>query len=485
LVPIKEVIISNRYHSKWHRHHHHTYGTVGEPDSARDPIASREDPFRGDLVLDGALSASAPLSAYAGTFYTNATNATTIISHAQGTNSTGMYASGQSTGVLARSPSGDAGDINIDEFGNTNVDFPNFGDGYLGISVEGNALVSHALSASSIWTNAIYANSAVLLVTDLHVSELSGFTVMGTDYRQDVPATIDPDTEQLFFLQGIGISGTSWASFGGDIQTNSDLIVSGNTNIGGNLTVGGDIIGNTISTDGDIVGDNGYFNGNLTAINGFFSGDVSAINADFTGDVDIGGDLTVGGGITADCGTSEEWCSTYTTVSANSATWGGYPGSEPRITLDPLLMISSTQIAVPSPPIGDIADVLDADNNTNWGPAGFGSRYATFYWDLGDDYTGHYLIDATISGSGATLIGVDNIDSQSIALTGGSNITTGNIVGYTLGTAYNVSKIMPFYGRYIGFRCYSVPGTGSTATVAMRRFDVFGVPVSETDIDTL
>ena len=261
MVPIKEVIISNRFHNKWHRHHHHTYGTVGEPDSARDPIASPEDPFRGDLVLDGALSASAPLSAYAGKFYTNATNATTLISYAAGPNSIGMYASGQSTGVLAKSPSGDAGDINIDEFGNTNVDFPNFGDGYLGISVEGNALVSHALSASSIWTNAIYANSAVLLVTDLHVSELSGFTIIGTDYRQEVPATIDPDTEQLFFLQGIGLSGTSWASFGGDIQTNGNLSVSGTITVGGSGGIVLDGSSGDITTNNLTVNDTAYFLG--------------------------------------------------------------------------------------------------------------------------------------------------------------------------------------------------------------------------------
>ena len=44
------------------------------------------------------------------------------------------------------------------------------------------------------------------------------------------------------------------------------------------------------------------------------------------GNVDITGEVTVGGPLSAesivtDCGTSEQWCSTYTLVCANSATW--------------------------------------------------------------------------------------------------------------------------------------------------------------------
>ena len=65
--------MSNRFHSKWHRHDHHTYKTAGESDSSHDPIASPYDPFLGDFVLNGALSAAPALSAYAGYFYTDST----------------------------------------------------------------------------------------------------------------------------------------------------------------------------------------------------------------------------------------------------------------------------------------------------------------------------------------------------------------------------------------------------------------------------
>lgn len=48
--------MSNRFHNKFHRHNHHTDPTSREnlyPDSAYDPIASFEAPFRGDFYLSG------------------------------------------------------------------------------------------------------------------------------------------------------------------------------------------------------------------------------------------------------------------------------------------------------------------------------------------------------------------------------------------------------------------------------------------------
>lgn len=42
--------MSNRFHNKFHRHNHHSVATPGEPDSAKDPIASVDDPFQGDYL---------------------------------------------------------------------------------------------------------------------------------------------------------------------------------------------------------------------------------------------------------------------------------------------------------------------------------------------------------------------------------------------------------------------------------------------------
>jgi hypothetical protein len=65
--------MSNRFHSKYHRQNHHTYTNPYNADAGHDPIASREQPFKGDFVLAGALSCFAPNSATAGFFYSNNT----------------------------------------------------------------------------------------------------------------------------------------------------------------------------------------------------------------------------------------------------------------------------------------------------------------------------------------------------------------------------------------------------------------------------
>lgn len=65
--------MSNRFHSKYHRQNHHTYVNPYNADAGHDPIASREQPFKGDFVLAGALSCFAPNSATAGFFYSNNT----------------------------------------------------------------------------------------------------------------------------------------------------------------------------------------------------------------------------------------------------------------------------------------------------------------------------------------------------------------------------------------------------------------------------
>lgn len=55
--------------SKYHRQNHHTYPSATNPDSGHDPIASYSNPFRGDFVLTGGLSAVVPpTSAYSACF---------------------------------------------------------------------------------------------------------------------------------------------------------------------------------------------------------------------------------------------------------------------------------------------------------------------------------------------------------------------------------------------------------------------------------
>ena len=85
--------MSNRFHNKWHRRNHHTYGSSVNADASHDPIASPEQPFLGDFVLSGGLSAVAPLSAYAAFLYSNNTALCAIA----GTR--GAYVNANNTGI--------------------------------------------------------------------------------------------------------------------------------------------------------------------------------------------------------------------------------------------------------------------------------------------------------------------------------------------------------------------------------------------------
>jgi len=51
--------MSSYYHEKFHRHNHHTLPLSSDvyPDSSHDPIASYEQPFQGDFILNGSLNA--------------------------------------------------------------------------------------------------------------------------------------------------------------------------------------------------------------------------------------------------------------------------------------------------------------------------------------------------------------------------------------------------------------------------------------------
>lgn len=51
-----------RFHDKLHRKNHHTNPTVGYADSASDPIASPTEPFQGDFILNGKLSANSGIN---------------------------------------------------------------------------------------------------------------------------------------------------------------------------------------------------------------------------------------------------------------------------------------------------------------------------------------------------------------------------------------------------------------------------------------
>lgn len=212
--------MSNRFHNKWHRHNHHTYPAVNEPDSSHDPIASPSDPFKGDFVIEGAITQSAPTSTYGGVFQSK-----TALS-ALGT-TTGLYASGTTYGIHAVGLSKDSGDIKVGTFGN-DVRFPVISAP--AIYVDGSVNVKYALTAQSLWTSQLYAASSFVEVTDMHLSETSGFIVKGplTGVPLTIPASYEVSSYPAVTLSGVPISGNSWASFAGDIKTSNNAYIANN-----------------------------------------------------------------------------------------------------------------------------------------------------------------------------------------------------------------------------------------------------------------
>ena len=57
--------MGNRFHNKYHRHNHHSAISSGDlyPDSAFDPIASRESPFKGEFYTEGSITTTQSISA--------------------------------------------------------------------------------------------------------------------------------------------------------------------------------------------------------------------------------------------------------------------------------------------------------------------------------------------------------------------------------------------------------------------------------------
>lgn len=208
-------------YQKLHRRTHHSYPSIGDDFSGTDPIASSTDPFIGDFCLQGSLSACSPVSAYAGVFESNNTALCAI----GGT--TGLAVSGGVYGIYAHGVSQDTGNIMISSWQSPPV-FPDISQP--AIYVDGSLVVTKAISADSLWVTQLYSASSVLKVIDMSITEVSGLIINGSDYNPNVPIIFDPLTQQGLTLSGIGLTGTSWGSFGGDLQ------VGGNINTIGAIT---------------------------------------------------------------------------------------------------------------------------------------------------------------------------------------------------------------------------------------------------------
>lgn len=99
-----------------------------------------------------------------------------------------------------------------------------------------NILASDTIRSTNMFvTSSLTAENMVVHYIDVRFTETSGFAIRGEDFRLSVPLTCP--INDVLLLSGIGLSATSWVSFGGDLQVSRNLSVSGNTNIYGNLGV--------------------------------------------------------------------------------------------------------------------------------------------------------------------------------------------------------------------------------------------------------
>jgi hypothetical protein len=193
--------MSSRLHNKFHRHSHHTYpnGDPRFPDSGHDPIASPASPFLGDFVLQGGLSASAPLSAYAGYFASN--NAAII---AQSSN-------------VAISASGDVKIIgNTTSYGNTVI------NGNLTVAGSATNLITmlQILSSVTITVSNSGVSPALIVnqsgnndIVDFQDGGISKFFIDGAgQYAGYVGINTNTPTSQLTVVGDISSTGTTTLS---------------------------------------------------------------------------------------------------------------------------------------------------------------------------------------------------------------------------------------------------------------------------------
>jgi hypothetical protein len=164
-------------------------------------------------------------------------------------------------------------------------------------------------------TSAITAQYMEVNYIDVKFYETSGFGIKGSDFNAGVPAICPPS--DVLLLSGVGLSGTSWASFQGDVLVNNNLAVSGAIHTTGSISIIGCLSSDCIAplTPNSLINMSSAYSPLLVTPL------LSANNLTITGGISAK-NLTITGCISTDCITSN---TPNTLVNINSAT-GPYMG---------------------------------------------------------------------------------------------------------------------------------------------------------------
>lgn len=228
--------MSTRFHSKFHRHNHHTDPTldVKYPDSSNDPIASPASPFRGAFVLNGPLSAYTSLSAYSG-YFSNP--------------NTAMILRG---GVWALAV--DQGNTLVKDITCTNIfisqNFTLNGDAYFKQSVF--VTKNLAVNNNTLFVNATANRVGIGTTNPNHALTVSGNVSGSQGLYVNNLFEVNPTTSKVLAKTNTSVAGNLDTT--GDTTVGTKLTVNGETELNGNLNVVTDAL--TVNSTNRFVGVN-------------------------------------------------------------------------------------------------------------------------------------------------------------------------------------------------------------------------------------
>ena len=263
--------MSSRFHNKWHRHNHHTYPNPNTqfPDSGHDPIASPDSPFLGEFILQGALSANATLSSFAGRF---------INQKADIVLATPEYAISGIGYTYLSGNAGVVGDINIE--GNVNINGDanlNNVTAYTG-QIANNLTVFGNLSVLGSQTTVNVATFSD--VSALNLTNLGAGPVINATQTGPYPIiSFNDESGPVFFIPDNGNTGIKTVNPNkeltviGEISATNNVTFDLNAIIGNAITVGnGANINGTTTVNGiTVVLSSAFFHGRNTTVSGILS----------------------------------------------------------------------------------------------------------------------------------------------------------------------------------------------------------------------